>query len=129
MHYLDTSALMKLVVTEPESDALEAYLRPEYHLVSSAIAITELLRAVGRVQPQSEMQARSVLARVSTINVDERVLVDASAVGPPGLRTLDAIHLASALALGDELEALLTYDARMAEAARSIGIRVEAPGA
>ena len=126
MLYADSSALVKLVLAETESDALDAYLgdRP---LASSAFARTELVRAVRRLRPDREEAAIALLASLDFIDINREVLTRAATLPPPQLRSLDAIHLASALALGEELEALLTYDARMAEAARAAGLHVESP--
>ena len=127
MLYADTSALAKLVLSEPESEALRGYMRERGPFVSSALATTELIRAARRLRLGLEAQAEQLLTTLVLIDVDRDVLQTASTVAPPEVRTLDAIHIASALALGRELEAVLTYDVRMAEAARAAGLRVVAP--
>lgn len=127
MLYADTSALAKLVLSERESGALREYLRARGPLVSSALAVTELGRATRRLRPELEAQAMQLLAATVLIEVDRELLTDAATVAPIDVRTLDAIHIASALALGDELEVVLTYDTRMAAAARVAGLRVESP--
>ncbi|TAK75913.1 MAG: PIN domain-containing protein [Dehalococcoidia bacterium] len=127
MIYADTSALVKLVLTEPESSALLVYLRGRGDVVTSALAQTELVRTVRRLEPDLEPRARALIAGLIQVEVGGEVLAAAAALSPPELRTLDAVHLATALALGGELDAVVTYDARMAAAARSAGLRVEAP--
>lgn len=126
MLYLDSSALVKLVLIERETGILRAWAdgRP---LASSAVAVTEVLRAVRRTDPDREPEARLILTALVLLDLSVEVLEHAAAVPPPALRTLDAIHIATALALGDELDALVTYDARMAGAARLAGLRVDAP--
>jgi predicted nucleic acid-binding protein len=125
--YLDSSALVKLAVREPESAALRRHLRRRSEWVSSALARTELTRALLRYGPPALEAARAVLARCDLIRVTDRVLTAAGTMLPFELRSLDAIHLASADCLGDELAELITYDHRMADAARSLGHRVVAP--
>ena len=126
--YLDTSALAKLVQDEAESATLKLFLAPSSEWSTSEIAIVELLRFANRNGPGALAGARRVLDGVSLIAA-ARDLLDLAAILEPGtLRSLDAIHLASALTLGDELEAVVTYDRRMQGAAESLGIRVEAPG-
>ena len=128
MHYADTSALVKLVVREPETEALLAWLHGEgVSLATSDVARTELLRAVRRVVPQALSSARNVLSRIMMIAVDSTLLDEAARLDPIELRSLDAIHLASALRLGDELESFVAYDDRLASAARELGLTVVAP--
>lgn len=127
MLYADTSALAKLILTEPESPALLAYLDGRGGVVTSALVTTELVRAVRRLQPDLEPRAYALIAGLTLIEVDRGVLDAAGTLLPPEMRTLDAIHLATALALGGEIEALLTYDVRMAATARAAGLRVEVP--
>ena len=127
--YLDSSALVKLVVREPESPALLGLLREHRERVSSALALTEVPRALrragfGRLERR---RAREVLAAVALVDADRRILSAAAALEPPMLRTLDAIHLATALALGEELAALVTYDRRLTEAAWRAHVQALAP--
>jgi hypothetical protein len=127
-HYLDTSALAKLVVAEPESGALRAWLEAADRVpVSCDLARTELMRAVRGAAPDRILQARAVLDSITLIDVTARLFEDAGRVDPLSLQCLDAIHLASALDLGDDLDALVTYDERQAEAARDSGVTVMAP--
>jgi predicted nucleic acid-binding protein len=127
--YLDSSALVKLVVREEGSDALRAWLAGHPEVVSSALAVTEVRRAIGRVSGRRSLsdRARLVLDGVALLAVDVAVLEAAAALRPPELRTLDAIHVASALSLGGDLLAFVTYDDRQAGAARRAGLRVESP--
>jgi predicted nucleic acid-binding protein len=125
--YLDSSALVKLVVREAQSDALRRYLRRRRPLVSSALARTEVLRALLPLGPAGVRRGHDVLARVDLIRISDRVLGAAAVLEPPELRSLDAIHLASALQLGEDLASLVTYDERMAAAAAALGWRVAQP--
>jgi predicted nucleic acid-binding protein len=125
--YLDSSALVKLVVTEPESAALRRYLRRRPLRVSSALARVEVPRAVRAHGRAAVARARAVLARLRLLRLDDALLDEAAELDGGVLRSLDAIHLASAATLGTELDAVLTYDRRMTEAARAMGIAVSAP--
>ena len=127
--YLDTSALVKLVVTERESTALKAYLRAidADTLFTAALARTELVRAVAGAGVRAVAQARRILDDLDTINLTRDLLDAAADLRPARLRTLDAIHLAAAQRAGTELRALLTYDSRMAAAAADLGMVVEGP--
>ena len=127
--YLDSSALVKLVVAEPESSALVEFLRGRSERLSSAVALAEIPRALrGAGFGASERRrSREVLARIALVDVDRRILAAAAALDPPGLRTLDAIHLATALAVREDLAALVTYDRRLAAAAERVHLEVSAP--
>lgn len=126
--YLDTSALVKLVGAEAETTALQTWITTTItDLVSSDLARTELLRAVRRGASDQVVQARAVLDSLSLLTVSTTVFESAGQLDPAVLRTLDALHLASALSLGDDLEGLVTYDEHLAEAARSHGVAVVAP--
>ena len=126
--YLDTSALTKLVVAEEESPALVAWLaEADREATTCDLARTELLRAVRRVAPVQDLRAWLILERVSIVEMTKPVLRQAGLLDPPVLRSLDAIHLAAALDLGDDLKAMVTYDERLAAAASANGIRVLAP--
>lgn len=127
--YLDSSALVKLVVAEPESEALRRFLRRRDERVTSALARVEVLRAV-RAQGEPAMKrARRVLAAIRMLRIDDGVLEAAARLDPRVLRSLDAIHIASARELGSDLESLVTYDRRMHEATLMLGISARAPGA
>jgi len=127
--YLDTSALVKLVVSERESAALHAYLRRvgDDTLFTAALTRTELVRAVLGAGIAAVAQARRVLDELDTVNMTRGLLDAAADLRPARLRTLDAIHLAAARRAGAELRAVVTYDNRMAGAAADLGIPVEAP--
>lgn len=128
--YLDTSALVKLVVVEPETPAMHAWAtRPGRVLVSCDLARTELMRAVRRVAPDLAVAAHEVLDSLTLLRVGTQVFDAAARLVPESLHTLDAVHLAAALALGDDLEAVVTYDERLAEVCRVNGVAVLAPGA
>jgi predicted nucleic acid-binding protein len=125
--YLDASAAVKLVVTEPESAPLGRFLARQVTKVSNRVLAVELMRAVGRRSPASLDQARSLLQVMEFVELDEGIAERAGGLEPVGLRSLDAIHLASALVLGTELDAFVTYDGRQADAARAAGLTVESP--
>ncbi len=126
MLYLDSSALVKLTVNEPETAALTRYLSARPRWVSSSLAKVELLRAARRTG-RSLLVARELLDRLALMPVDEDVLEHAALLGPTNLRTLDAIHTASALRLRDRLDGVVTYDVRMTSALAELGVRAVAP--
>ena len=125
--YIDTSALTKLVVAETETEPLKNWLTQEPELVACDLARTELRRAVRRVAPDLVVRARDVLDSITLTTVTPAIFEEAGRLNPAALRTLDAIHLASALDLGDDLEGLITYDDRLADAAATNGVVVIAP--
>jgi uncharacterized protein len=126
--YLDTSALVKLVLPEPETPALVAALPAEARLVASEIAEIELLRAVRRVAGEDPIDAaRSKLESVRLLPLSRRIRRRACELAPVTLRTLDALHVATALDLGELLDAVYAYDTRLSEAATQAGLRVLAP--
>jgi uncharacterized protein len=126
--YVDTSALAKLVVAEAETKALRKWFRAaDRNPVTSDLARSELLRAVRRTDPSKVVRAREVLESVTLIELTTTVCEHAGLLDPAILRTLDAIHLAAALVLGDDLEGFVTYDDRLAQAAQATGIRVVTP--
>ncbi|MGH9316542.1 MAG: type II toxin-antitoxin system VapC family toxin [Thermoanaerobaculia bacterium] len=127
--YLDSSALVKLIVPERETHALTLRLASSPERASSRLAVVELTRALRRLRAPADVRRRAaeVLAHIGLIQVDDAILDLASEIDPPHLRSLDAVHLATALRIGPDLEALATYDARLAEAARSHGLAVIAP--
>jgi predicted nucleic acid-binding protein len=124
--YLDASALVKLVVEERESRPLERWLGRRDHVVSCGLARTEVARAVHPSGAPALRRARRLLDQIDLIQLDDELLDLAGELDPP-LRSLDAIHLAAAMELGDQLHALVTYDARMAAGARALGLPVSAP--
>jgi uncharacterized protein len=126
--YLDSSAIIKLAIREPQSLALQRYLRRRRPLVASALARTEVLRALLPAGENAVASGRKVLTRLDLVKISNRVLDDAASLLPAQVRSLDAIHLATAGLLGEDLGALITYDVRMAEAAKLSGYQVVAPG-
>jgi hypothetical protein len=127
-YYLDTSALVKLVVAEAETAALRTWLgATDRSPVSCDLARTELLRAARRAVPDRVIRAREVLDSITLVEVTTQTFEAAARLEPTILRTLDAVHLAAALDLGDELEGMVTYDDRLADAARFSGIPVMSP--
>jgi predicted nucleic acid-binding protein len=126
--YLDSSAFVKVVVRERGSAALRAFLAgSEARRVSSALLRTEAMRAVRDLGPDAMATVREGIRRVDLIGIDDRILDVAGSLPPGVLRTLDAIHLASALAVGDDLDAIVTYDDRMVAAARLVGLPTVTP--
>ena len=123
--YLDASAITKLVVEEPETGSLHDFVRGR-HLASSRVAVVEVVKAVGRANPEAD--AHPIFALLAFVELDADLAVVAAATGGTGLRALDAIHIASAMRLGDEVDTFVTYDVRQASAARAIGLHVDAPG-
>jgi len=133
--YADASALVKLVRDEAESEALRAFLA-DADLVSSELILTEIPRAVRRAVAYDPALPLDVLLERTAELIDalalrplDRALLEgAGALAEPALRALDAIHVASAVAL-DPVEAFVTYDERQAAAARLAGLRTMSPGA
>jgi predicted nucleic acid-binding protein len=125
--YLDSSALVKLAVREPESAALRRYIRRRRPLIASALARTEVTRALLSLGPDAVRRGHEVLARVDLVRVNDHVLNSAGSLLPVELRSLDAIHLATAQQLGADLARIITYDDRMTAAAKVLGWKVVAP--
>jgi predicted nucleic acid-binding protein len=127
--YMDTSALVKLVVAEHESLSLQSFLRErgEDSLFSAALARTELIRAVAPNGAQAIADARNLLSSLDTVVLTRQLLDDAGTLQPMRLRSLDAIHLVAAQRAGDTLRAVVTYDARMLSAAADLGIETVSP--
>ncbi len=121
MVYLDSSALVKLVVEEPESRALRRYRRAEPRRVSCGRARTEVLRALRPLGPVATAAARRLLQHVDLIRLDDALLDAAGMLEPNGLRSLDTIHLAAAQLVAPGLHAVVTYDRRMADSAALLG--------
>jgi hypothetical protein len=129
--YLDSSALVKLVQREAESDRLRRFLRRNRsdQLVTSALARVEVVRAVFAGGPAAIEQAHRKLSRLDQVVLSNDLLDSAATLAPAvQLRSLDAIHLAAAQVVGRDLRALVTYDRHMADAARALGLAVETPG-
>lgn len=126
--YLDSSALVKLVVQEPESGALASFLAGRPHQISCALATVEVIRAGKALHPTLVVRARQVLREIDLVRLDDTLLALAAQIEPAGLRSLDAIHLAAAQIVADVIKELVTYDQRLAGAARQRGFAVVAPG-
>ena len=125
--YVDASALVKLIAEEPESDALALFLGSAEPLASSILVTVEVARAVSRGARHLGGRVTQVLDGVNMIEFNARIAARAAVVRPPTLRMLDAIHLASAIELGDELTAFVCYDERLSAAARDLGLPVVSP--
>jgi uncharacterized protein len=125
--YLDSSAIVKLIMDERETTALREFLAGYPHRVSSILAKVEVMRAArSRGQPAA-VRANLILQTLSIITITDEVAEIAGRLQPSTLRSLDALHVAAALILGSALATLVTYDGRMASAARHADLRVESP--
>lgn len=126
--YLDSSAFVKLVVEEEASTALRTFLsRKHPRRVSSAVLRTEALRAVRHLGPDVLATVREGLRRVDLVGIDDRILDAAGTLEPTVLRTLEAIHVATAMAMGEDLDVIVSYDERMLEAATLMGLSTATP--
>jgi uncharacterized protein len=125
--YLDSSAIVKVVIKEPESAALRRFLRRYTVHASSGLARAEVLRAVRRVDPAAVPRVHEALEKLVLVELTDELLTAAGMLEPPPLRTLDAIHLVSAQRLSPQLGGLVTYDQRMASAAVDLGFPVQTP--
>jgi predicted nucleic acid-binding protein len=126
--YLDTSAAVKLLMTELESPALREWLRERPVRASAALLRVELIRVVRRAGlPHLLPEARSLLAGVHLVRLDDALLDQAAGLDPTELRSLDSIHLAAASSLGDDLAAVVSYDDRLLAAAASLGLPTATP--
>lgn len=128
MLYLDASAIVKLVRRERESEALVEQVRGDPEVVSCAIAWTEVIRATRRARANTA-RAVAVLSGIALVPVDDGILRGAADLAPATLRTLDALHVATALSLREDLDAVIAYDDRLIAAARREGLTVRVPGA
>lgn len=125
--YVDSSAIVKLAVAEAESKALRRFLSRRQPLVSSALARTEVARALMPSGMEAVSRGEEVLRRIQLLRVNDRVLRAAGCMHPLDLRSLDAIHLASVRELGSSIKQIVTYDERMTAAATAAGWSVAAP--
>ena len=130
MIYFDSSALLKLLFEEPESAQLEEWVseRSAIPAVSSELVKIEVIRAARRLDQQVLAAARRLVAQLDLVPMTSDLIESAGEVGPDHLRSLDAIHLASALSLGSALTAFVAYDARVTAAARDAGLPITQPG-
>jgi uncharacterized protein len=129
-NYFDTSALAKLVMVEDETKALRVWIaeRSDVPSVTCDLTRTELMRAVRRIDTDLLVRVREVLDGLTILEVSTALFTAAGRLEPTTMRSLDAIHLAAALDLGDDLDVLVAYDERLVAAARSNGIDVAHPG-
>ncbi|MGB2756954.1 MAG: type II toxin-antitoxin system VapC family toxin [Acidimicrobiia bacterium] len=127
-YYFDSSALVKLIVNEDETAALKTWISAEDRRpITCDVARAEVTRAVRRAAPGRVGEVRGVLNVMDILELRSEQFDVAGSIEPPTLRTVDAIHLAAALDLGDDLEGFVTYDSRLAEACEAVGIQVFAP--
>lgn len=124
--YIDASALVKLVLAEPESLEMARWYVESERVATSRIGIIETRRAVAR-RPHDPVHLDRVLSGIEVISVTTRLGERAASIAPANVRTLDAIHLATALGIGTNLTSFVTYDDRMAAAARDLGLPVVSP--
>jgi predicted nucleic acid-binding protein len=129
MIYLDSSALVKLALTEPESAALTNYLaeRSDEAVVSSALHRTEVLRAIWVAEPGALPRGVRLVRRIGRVALSTEVLDNAATLPPQRLGPADAIHLASALAIRRDLSAFVGYDKRLLDAAAEAGLPTASP--
>jgi predicted nucleic acid-binding protein len=126
--YLDASAIVKLVVEEPESRALRSVLRDRPRRVSSALALVEVHLAAARRSPAPPPgRVDTILAGLALVPVDQPTLEGAAALGGAGVRALDAIHLATAQSLREDLDSFIAYDRRLLAAAHARELTTERP--
>ena len=125
--YLDTSAFVKAPLGEPHAAVLAASADEWGMRTSSALMRVEATRACAQAGQAAVDAMSNALRRVVLVPVDDLVLDIAAHLGDPGIRSLDAIHLATAVSLGDDLGMLFTYEHRMAEAATALGLPVSSP--
>ncbi len=134
LFYLDASALVKLVVEEPESDALRSFINGA-DLISCELILTEVPRAIRRASARDERlpldllmaRAEQTINSIALAPLDRGLLLAAGALAEPMLRALDAIHVAAAVDLGP-IDAFVSYDERQSAAARLAGVRTMSPG-
>lgn len=130
MIYLDSAAVVKLVHAEPESPALRAWLeeRAEAEWISSVLAEIESFRALARYAPEAVTRLHPVLDQIDLIDLSPRVRFLAQTIGPVTVRSLDAIHLGTALSIRASLTSFVTYDKRLLDAATAAGLPADSPG-
>jgi uncharacterized protein len=129
MIYLDSAAVVKLVHAEPESPALRHWLdeRAEMGWISSVLTEIESFRALARYVPEAVSRLPAVLDQIDLIDLDPRIRILARTVQPVTVRSLDAIHLGTALYSRPGLTSFVTYDTRLLDAARAAGLHVDSP--
>lgn len=129
MIYLDSAAVVKLVHPEPESAALRVWLddRAETQWISSVLTEIESFRALARYAPEGVSRLPAVLDQIDLIDLDQRIRMLARSVSPATVRSLDAIHLGTALRSRSALISFVTYDKRLLDAAQVAGLPTDAP--
>jgi predicted nucleic acid-binding protein len=129
MIYLDSAAVVKLVHTEPESAALRGWLdeQAETGWISSVLTEIESFRALARYAPEAASRLPAVLDQIDLIDLDQRIRMLARTVTPATVRTLDAIHLGTALHVRSALTSFVTYDKRLLDAAQAAGLPIDSP--
>jgi len=129
MTYLDSAAVVKLVHAEPESATLRSWLdkRAEVQWISSVLTEIESFRALARYAPAAVSRLPAVLDQIDLIDLDQRIRMLAQTVTPVTVRSLDAIHLGTALRSRSSLTSFVTYDKRLRDAARAVGLPTDAP--
>ena len=129
MIYLDSAAVVKLVHAEPESAALRSWLdeRAEIQWISSVLTEIESIRALARYAPEAASRLPTVLDQIDLIDLDQRIRILAQTVTPATVRSLDAIHLGTALHSRSSLTSFVTYDKRLLDAAQAAGLPIDSP--
>ena len=129
MIYLDSAAVVKLAHAEPASAALRSWLdeRAEIPWISSVLTEIESFRALARYAPEATSRLPAVLDQIDLIDPDPRIRMLARTVTPATVRSLDAIHLGTALRSGPSLTSFVTYDRRLLDAAQAAGLPIDAP--
>jgi predicted nucleic acid-binding protein len=124
--YIDSSAILKMIIKEKESDAIISIVRARF--ITSEISRVEVIRAVLRHEPSALKSAAQVLKNINYVKIDSQTLVQAERLPDRiNLRALDAIHIAVAAKMGLKINSILTYDKQMAKAAKALGFEVMAP--
>jgi uncharacterized protein len=129
MIYLDSAAVVKLVHAEPESAALRRWLdeRAEIQWISSVLTEIESFRALARYAPEAASRLSNVLDQIDLIDLDQGIRMLAQAVTPTTVRSLDAIHLGTAMRFRSSLTSFVTYDKRLLDAAQAAGLPINLP--
>lgn len=124
--YIDSSAILKMIIKEKESDAIISIARARF--ITSEISRVEVIRAILRYEPSALKSAAQVLKNINYVKIDSQTLVQAERLPDRiNLRALDAIHIAVAAKMGLKINSILTYDKQMAKAAKALGFEVMAP--
>ena len=126
MYYLDASAILKLIIEEKETVKLERFISGKN--CTSKISRIEVMRVINRAIPEAAESAQRTLSKFDYVNISEPVIrIAESFLGLPSLRSLDSIHVASALSVSNEIEGIISYDKKMISNAQSLGLTVHTP--